>query len=124
VRKYRDAFAKCLGWTASYRNWRGYDERLWLQDLPWLADLSGARALFVDDVMETGSSLEACTSLLASAHIATVGAMYLFDVSEPGVRERFDFPIRSLLRLSDLRANSAPALSPLHDIPERKHAKR
>lgn len=112
VRKYREAFARFPGEAATYRNWRGHDDRLWLQELPWLTALRGSRALFVDDIMETGNSLETCARLLASAGIATVGAMYLFDVSEPGVRERFQFPIRSLLRLNDLSGNVAAKHGP------------
>ncbi len=109
VRKYREAFGRYPGHSAVYRNWRGEDDRLWLQSLPWLRALRGGRALFIDDVLQTGSSLEACCKLLAAAGITVMGAMYLIDVSEPGVRERFGFPVRSLLRMNGLAGNTAPA---------------
>lgn len=112
VRKYREAFARYPGHTIAYRNWRGEGDRLWLQSLPWTRALRGSSVLFVDDVLETGNSLAACCALLAEAGMTVAGAMYLIDVSEPGVRERFGFPIRSLLRMHGLRSNTAPAITP------------
>ena len=110
IRKYREAFAGLAGHTLAYRNWRGHDDRLWWPDLPRTSVLRGSRALFVDDVLETGNSLRACRQLLDGAGIALVGAMYLADLSAPAVREGFEFPIRSLLRMRGLRENTAPAL--------------
>ncbi len=110
VRKHRAAYARFPGRTVAYRNWRGESERLWLQSMPWMQALRGGRVLFLDDVLETGNSLEACRGLLTDAGMSVVGAMYLIDVSEPGVRERFGFPVRSLLRMQGLGGNTAPAV--------------
>jgi len=109
VRKYREAFASFPGQKAGYRNWRGHDDQLWLQYLPWISALRGCRALFVDDVLETGNSLAACQTLLSDAGITVAGAFYLVDVGKPEVRGRFGFPVRSLLRMHGLRENTAPA---------------
>jgi adenine/guanine phosphoribosyltransferase-like PRPP-binding protein len=110
IRKYREVFAASPGQTARYRNWRGHDDQLWLQELPWTRALRGSRALFVDDVLETGSSFRASEQLLRAAGITVIGAMYLIDASGPAVREGLKVPVRSLLRLHGLRGNTAPAL--------------
>ena len=112
VRKYREAFAGHPGHMITYLNWRGRRDRLWLQRADWLDSFAGSRALFVDDLIETGNSLFASRSLLNAAGINVAGAFYLMDASQPHVRERFDFSIRSLLRLHSLETNLAPALGP------------
>jgi len=103
VRKYSESLGQFGGRRAPYVTWRGHHDALWLPNLAWLA---GRRVLFFDDVLETGNSLDAAASLLASAGAAVVGAFYLCDVSMPGVRDRFAFPVRSLLRMYDLGANT------------------
>ena len=110
VRKYRAAYASRAGRAVTYRNWRGEDDRLWLEATAATRAMAGRRALVVDDVLETGNSLAACETLLARARIEPVAAMYLIDVAEPAVRGRFGYPIRSLLREHRLRDNTAPAL--------------
>lgn len=109
VRKYREAFSGYPGHMTSYLNWRGRRDRLWMQHYPWLDRLPGSRALFVDDVIETGNSLAAAVELLCAVGMAPMGAFYLADAANDHVRGRFRFPVRSLLRFDDLQSNTAPA---------------
>jgi len=106
VRKFREAFAALRGRRVPYVNWRGHADELWLQEMQ---AVEGRSVLFIDDVFETGNSMDAALTLLRAAGAQMVGAWFVYDASEPGVRERFGFPIRSLLRSQGLRQNTPPA---------------
>lgn len=102
LRKYKPVFAELPGWQKTYVNWNGQGEDLYLF-APGPGQ--GTRIILIDDILETGNSLQAATELLAEAGAEVVGAFYLVDASTPEVREQFDFPIRSLLRYYDLFGN-------------------
>jgi len=87
-------------------NWRGEEESLFLFDA---GHFTGSRALFVDDVLETGNSMQAAVELFQAFGIVVTGAFFLFDAATPEVRERFSFPIRSLIRRHGLLGNTTPA---------------
>lgn len=102
VRKFKPIFEGLPGWRKRFTTWNGQEEELYLF-APGPGD--GRRLLLIDDVLETGNSLQAAVELLTEAGAEVVGAFYLVDAATPQVREQFSFPIRSLLRYHDLFGN-------------------
>jgi len=101
IRKHKKIFEALPGYKQTYTNWQGEKENLYLFE----SNFGPAKAVFVDDILETGASLQGAVELLAQEQISLVGAFYLVDASKPEIREQFDFPIRSLLRFDQLKAN-------------------
>ena len=101
IRKHKKSFEALPGYKQTYTNWQGEKENLYLFE----SNFGPANALFIDDILETGTSLQGAVDLLAQEKISVVGAFYLVDACKNEIREQFDFPIRSLLRFDQLKEN-------------------
>lgn len=86
------------GTTEKFINWKDDPEKLFVFD----HSLKGKRVLFIDDILDTGRSLQAAEKNLTSHQKKIVGAFYLMDNTEQKIRDQFDFPIKSLLRFKGL----------------------
>ena len=103
IRKYKDIYENIPGVKYKYINWKDEEERLYLFE----HSIKGKKAIFIDDIMETGRSLKAINEILKNQGIEIIGAFYLMDGSNKEVRNSFDFPIRSLLRFDDIFNNTS-----------------
>ena len=101
IRKHKKIFEALPGYKQTYTNWKGEKENLYLFE----SNFGPAKAIFMDDILETGASLQGAVDLLAQEQISVIGAFYLVDASKSEVREQFDFPIHSLLRFDGLKEN-------------------
>lgn len=80
-------------------SWKGREESLFIfRD----RDFTGKKVLIVDDLIETGNSLEASVEGLNSLGLETAGAFYLCDASEDNLSGKFSFPIKSFLRINGI----------------------
>ena len=98
IRKYKRLYKDMQGTTEKFINWKDDPEKLFVFD----HSLKGKRVLFIDDILDTGRSLQAAEKILTSHQKKIVGAFYLMDNAEQKIRDQFDFPIKSLLRFKGL----------------------
>jgi adenine/guanine phosphoribosyltransferase-like PRPP-binding protein len=94
VRKYKPFFDRFPGIKMEFTNWKGEAEALFAAHRD---DYAGKRVLIVDDLIETGNSLEAAVKLLEQIGCQIVGAFYLCEVLTPEVQRKFTFPIFSFV---------------------------
>ncbi len=102
IRKHKLIYDTLNGIPYTYTNWKGKKEKLYLFENKF----HGKKAMVIDDIMETGGSLKAAVEMLKKQNIKVIGAFYLCDTSSEEVRNQFDFPIRSLLRFTNLSGNN------------------
>ncbi len=95
IRKYKPFYRRFSGTKADFTNWQGEAETLFVFRRPPLLE---KRVLVVDDLIETGNSLEAAVRALDVLDCEVVGAFYLCDVTTGERRAAFDFPIRAFVR--------------------------
>jgi len=101
IRKFKKLYDSLDGKRVDFTNWKNQKESLYLFD----NDFKGKKAILIDDLLHTGNSLEAAVKLLNMFEINLVGAFYLADYSNKSIRNKFNFPIRSLVRYNDLLNN-------------------
>jgi adenine phosphoribosyltransferase len=94
VRKYKPFYDRFPGMKMEFTNWKGEPEALFAAHRD---RYTGKRVLIVDDMIETGNSLEAAVKLLEKLDCEMVGAFYLCAVANPDIREKFNFPIYSFV---------------------------
>jgi adenine/guanine phosphoribosyltransferase-like PRPP-binding protein len=102
IRKYKNIYDTIPGVKYKYINWKNEEETLYL----FKHSIKGKKAIFIDDIMETGKSLKAAQEILKKQGIQIIGAFYLMDGSNKEIRNSFDFPIRSLLRFDNIFDNT------------------
>ena len=95
VRKDKPSYRRFPGRQIPIINWKGTQETLFLFEKRYLND---STVLVVDDVIETGNSLEATMKGLAALGAMVEGAFYLCDVMEPARRAGFSIPIRAFVQ--------------------------
>ncbi len=95
VRKDKPFYRRFPGRRVPFTNWKGKEEALFLFEKDYL---HGATVLVVDDLIETGNSLEATMEGLAALGATVKGAFYLCDVMEPARRATFSIPIRAFVQ--------------------------
>jgi adenine/guanine phosphoribosyltransferase-like PRPP-binding protein len=95
IRKFKPFFERFPGTKVDFTNWKGEGESLFLfeRDL-----FDGQRVLVVDDLIETGNSLEASLEALHALRTTPMGAFYLCDVMDEERRRDFSIPIRSFVK--------------------------
>lgn len=99
IRKYKPFYQRFPGVRVEFNNWKGEAEALFLfnRDI-W----RGRRVLIVDDLIETGNSLEAALHGLSTIGCEAVGAFYLADFLTPARRSDFTIPIRGFVNSAAL----------------------
>ncbi len=100
IRKHKKAHDRLPGLKHHYINWKNEKETIYL----FKNDTGLKRSIFIDDILDSGRSLKACEEVLKMQNTGIAGAFYLADASPPDVKESFSFPVKSLLRLSDIRS--------------------
>ena len=95
IRKNKKFFEKMNHHRVDFRNWKNEPESLVVlkDSLPEVK-----RVLIVDDILDTGRSLEAGQKLLSEINIEIVGAFYLLDASKEDIGARLGFPIYSAMK--------------------------
>lgn len=95
IRKHKKFFEKMNHERIDFKNWKNEPETLTVlkDSLPEVK-----RVLIVDDILETGRSLEAGKKLLSHLNIEIVGAFYLLDASTEDISAKLGFPIYSALK--------------------------
>jgi adenine/guanine phosphoribosyltransferase-like PRPP-binding protein len=95
VRKHKAFYEKMAHAKIEYINWKGEREALTVlkNTLP-----AARRALVIDDIFDTGRSLEAGAELLAGLGIELVGAFYLLNAGSEQALSKFKFPIHSIAK--------------------------
>lgn len=95
IRKYKKFFERMSHYRIDFKNWKNEPEALVVlkDSLPEVK-----RVLIVDDILDTGRSLEAGQKLLFQMNIEIVGAFYLLDASKEDIAARLGFPIYSAMK--------------------------
>ncbi|MGD1996362.1 MAG: phosphoribosyltransferase [Anaerolineae bacterium] len=97
IRKFKPFYERFPGVKVGFKNWKGKQEAIFLFSRDHCI---GRRVLIVDDLIETGNSLEAAVKGLSSLGSIPIGAFYLCDVMDEERREKFSIPIRSFVKRS------------------------
>lgn len=96
IRKYKPWFDNFPGVKIEFINWRNEKEILFIFE----KQLAGSSILIVDDLLDTGNSLNAAVIALEKAGIKISGAFYLADARVDRQNDDFKFPILSLVKTS------------------------
>jgi adenine phosphoribosyltransferase len=99
IRKYKPFYQRFPGVRVDFNNWKGEAEALFLFSREiW----RGRRVLIVDDLIETGNSLEAALRGLTAIGCEAAGAFYLGDFLSPTRRPDFSLPLRAFVNSASL----------------------
>lgn len=95
IRKHKKFFEKMNHKRIDFKNWKNAPETLTVlrDSLPKVE-----KVLIVDDILETGRSLEAGQKLLSGLDIEIIGAFYLLDASTEDIAAKLGFPIYSVVK--------------------------
>lgn len=95
VRKYKNSYANRKHFKQDFTNWRGHPDSIAVveRSMPKVK-----KVLVVDDIIDTGASLEATRVLLEKFDVEIVGAFYFCDCRKETARFDFPFPVRSLIK--------------------------
>ncbi len=95
IRKHKKFYEKMEHAKVSLTNWKNDPETLTIlkKGLP-----TAKRVLVVDDILDTGRSLEAGVSLLGGLDIEIVGAFYILNAASEEITSKFSFPIKSAIQ--------------------------
>jgi adenine/guanine phosphoribosyltransferase-like PRPP-binding protein len=95
IRKHKKFYDKMDHAKVSFINWKGEPETLTVlkKSLP-----RAKRVLVVDDILDTGRSLEAGASLLSGLGVEVVGAFYILNAASEEITSKFQFPIKSAIQ--------------------------
>jgi adenine/guanine phosphoribosyltransferase-like PRPP-binding protein len=96
VRKYKPFYKNFPGTTVEFVNWKKEPEALYIFSRE---GYEGKRVLVIDDLIETGNSLDATVQGLAEIGCEAVGAFYLCDVMRPEARKGLSIPVHAFIHL-------------------------
>lgn len=92
IRKHKPFYDKMDHQKMSFTNWKGEPETLTIlkKSMPPVK-----KVMVVDDILDTGRSLQAGVELLNSLDVEVAGAYYLLNAANDKVTGEFKFPIYS-----------------------------
>jgi adenine/guanine phosphoribosyltransferase-like PRPP-binding protein len=95
IRKHKRFYDRMDHTRVDFTNWKGDPEAITFLRK---SNPQVKRVLVVDDILDSGASLQAVTQLFSKEAIEIVGAYYLLDASREDLSGRFKFPIRSAVK--------------------------